>query len=253
VIKFFRKIRHKLLTENKFSKYTVYAVGEIILVVIGILIALSINNWNEWRKNSKTLEGYLIFLIEDIQSDKNQLNKLIQEREASLISTIKIIDAYKQQSQINTLDFLNAFDYIVVEQKFENNTNGFDKVLNSALFDSKEFHEIRNLIRDYKKSIDKVKFVESKQNNSSEIMESELLRNGFYDNSWDDFRAYYQPTLFQLKSGTIDYLNEINKYSQVKALFMRNEWVLPFIIEDYKTIIATGENLRVEIESYLKI
>ena len=108
MIKFFRKIRHKLLTENKFSKYTVYAVGEIILVVIGILIALSINNWNEWRKNSKTLEGYLIFLIEDIQSDKNQLNKLIQEREASLISTIKIIDAYKQQSQINTLDFLNA-------------------------------------------------------------------------------------------------------------------------------------------------
>ena len=50
MIKFFRKIRQQLLTENKFSKYMIYAIGEIILVVIGILIALGINNWNENRK-----------------------------------------------------------------------------------------------------------------------------------------------------------------------------------------------------------
>ena len=50
MIKFFRKIRQRLLTENKFSKYLLYAIGEIILVVIGILIALQINNWNEGRK-----------------------------------------------------------------------------------------------------------------------------------------------------------------------------------------------------------
>ena len=50
MIKLFRKIRQRLLTENKFSKYLMYAIGEIILVVIGILIALQINNWNEQRK-----------------------------------------------------------------------------------------------------------------------------------------------------------------------------------------------------------
>jgi hypothetical protein len=50
MIKFFRKIRQKILTENKFSKYLLYAIGEIALVVIGILIALSSNNWNESRK-----------------------------------------------------------------------------------------------------------------------------------------------------------------------------------------------------------
>lgn len=50
MIKFFRRIRQKLLTESKFSKYLLYAIGEIILVVIGILIALQINNWNEERK-----------------------------------------------------------------------------------------------------------------------------------------------------------------------------------------------------------
>ena len=50
MIKFFRRIRKQLLTENKFSKYLLYAIGEIVLVVVGILIALSINNWNEWKK-----------------------------------------------------------------------------------------------------------------------------------------------------------------------------------------------------------
>jgi len=50
MIKFFRKIRQNLVMENKTGKYFKYAIGEIILVVIGILIALQINNWNERRK-----------------------------------------------------------------------------------------------------------------------------------------------------------------------------------------------------------
>jgi len=64
MIKFFRKIRHRLLTENKFSKYLLYAIGEIILVVIGILIALSINNWNELKKE-RVLETSLLFDLKD--------------------------------------------------------------------------------------------------------------------------------------------------------------------------------------------
>ncbi|MEO9887119.1 MAG: DUF6090 family protein [Balneola sp.] len=59
MLKFFRKIRQKLLSENKFSKYLIYAIGEIILVVIGILIALQINNWNEQRN---TREKELVYL-----------------------------------------------------------------------------------------------------------------------------------------------------------------------------------------------
>ena len=51
MIKFFRKIRQNLISEGKTGKYLKYAIGEIILVVIGILIALQINNWNEVRKD----------------------------------------------------------------------------------------------------------------------------------------------------------------------------------------------------------
>ena len=74
MIKFFRKIRRKLLTENKFSKYFLYAIGEIILVVIGILIALSINNWNEGIKRQALKGVYVRALIGDLQKDIDQLS-----------------------------------------------------------------------------------------------------------------------------------------------------------------------------------
>ena len=76
MIKFFRKIRQKLLTENKFSKYLIYAIGEIILVVIGILIALSINNWNENRKLNDTIKGVYSIVKSDLLSDIETIDKV---------------------------------------------------------------------------------------------------------------------------------------------------------------------------------
>ena len=69
MIKFFRKIRQRLLSENKFSKYLIYAIGEIILVVIGILIALQINNLNESQKNKTLVDTYKKNLIENLVKD----------------------------------------------------------------------------------------------------------------------------------------------------------------------------------------
>ena len=78
MIKFFRKIRQKMLTENKFSKYLLYAIGEIILVVIGILIALQINNWNEDKKN-RELEKYMLEnLVENLEQNCDRLKSRIQ-------------------------------------------------------------------------------------------------------------------------------------------------------------------------------
>ena len=67
MIKFFRKIRQRLLTENKFSKYLIYAIGEIVLVVIGILIALQINTWNEERKANEHETKLLKDLLSEIK------------------------------------------------------------------------------------------------------------------------------------------------------------------------------------------
>ncbi|WCO03571.1 DUF6090 family protein [Psychroserpens ponticola] len=78
MIKFFRKIRQNLLMENKTGKYFKYAIGEIILVVIGILIALSINNWNEDRKAKTYEEQVYTQIYKDIKADSLNLSLVIK-------------------------------------------------------------------------------------------------------------------------------------------------------------------------------
>jgi tetratricopeptide (TPR) repeat protein len=73
MIKFFRRIRQQLLTENKFSKYLIYAIGEIFLVVVGILIALQINNWNENNKVLAKEKVILASLLEDFEDNSRNI------------------------------------------------------------------------------------------------------------------------------------------------------------------------------------
>ena len=76
MISFFRKIRWRLARENQFLKYTRYAIGEIVLVVIGILIALQINNWNEERKFRKEERDYLKRLVSENKDDLETFKNL---------------------------------------------------------------------------------------------------------------------------------------------------------------------------------
>ncbi|GAA4324700.1 hypothetical protein GCM10023115_41620 [Pontixanthobacter gangjinensis] len=73
MIKFFRKIRIQLLSENKFTKYLLYAIGEIILVVVGILIALQIDTWNDQRKTKIAEEKFFKNILLDLEKDSEKL------------------------------------------------------------------------------------------------------------------------------------------------------------------------------------
>jgi hypothetical protein len=74
MIKFFRSIRQKLITEGKIANYLKYAIGEILLVVIGILIALQVNEWNENRKAGIIEKSFLQNVLLDLQKDEKNLN-----------------------------------------------------------------------------------------------------------------------------------------------------------------------------------
>ena len=78
MIKFFRQIRLDLIGKNKTGKYLKYAIGEIVLVVVGILIALSINNWNIRNKEEQKELVYIKSMIEDIESDIIQSENIIE-------------------------------------------------------------------------------------------------------------------------------------------------------------------------------
>ncbi|MBT8395286.1 MAG: hypothetical protein KJN66_10610 [Bacteroidia bacterium] len=111
MIKFFRKTRQKMLTENKFRKYLTYAVGEIILVVIGILIALSINNWNENRKNKLAESNYYCRILEDFQITEKLVNESLGGITNRIgISKKIIVDLNKTPNNKSEIlnDFLNT-------------------------------------------------------------------------------------------------------------------------------------------------
>ncbi len=112
MIKFFRHIRKSLLMENKTGKYFKYAIGEIILVVIGILIALSINNWNENRKAKILEKNYYCLLLDDLKQDKQQvevLKTLVQERIDYSNRMISVI----QQNQSDATEFGTNLRYAI--------------------------------------------------------------------------------------------------------------------------------------------
>lgn len=100
MVKFFRKIRQNLLIANKTGKYFKYAMGEILLVVIGILIALQINNWNEQRKDKIKEQDILNQLQEDYQSNLLQLEEKMLTRRISLNSAVQLLNAIDEPNGV---------------------------------------------------------------------------------------------------------------------------------------------------------
>lgn len=129
MIAFFRKIRESLLRENKFSRYLLYAIGEIILVVIGILIALQINNWNEGRKSANQENLYLKRLLSENREDMRTFSNNIAELKKG-IETVKTLstalnhsDTADEQLVLAARDF---FQYGSIYPAFSSSTSTFD-------------------------------------------------------------------------------------------------------------------------------
>ncbi|MFD2588054.1 DUF6090 family protein [Croceitalea marina] len=127
MIKFFRKIRQNLLMENKTGKYFKYALGEIILVVIGILIALQINNWNQNRINNKQEQQILLQLKSEFEENLEELGRKDNMRE-------KMINSAEQLFKIKTENSLSEFplDTIRFYIAWTYNTPTFDPVLGTT-------------------------------------------------------------------------------------------------------------------------
>lgn len=92
MIKFFRKIRQQLLTENKISKYLVYASGEIFLVMVGIILALQVNTWNENRKESNTELDILTGIKNDLNDDIIGLTSRVSYDSLIVARTEQLLD-----------------------------------------------------------------------------------------------------------------------------------------------------------------
>jgi hypothetical protein len=150
MIKFFRKIRYNLMSENKTGKYFKYAIGEIILVVIGILIALQINNWNENRKESKLEQDYYCKLLEDVQQDLIQVNNQISNTDKRLEASNNVIKMLQSKNpkldtlMNETLDALSLITYTI-----RPNNAAFEDLKSSGNLNILKDNNVKTKVIDY--------------------------------------------------------------------------------------------------------
>ena len=124
MIKFFRKIRQQLLTENKFSKYLLYAIGEIVLVMIGILLALQVNTWNENRKSNSIRDSNYVQLLEDLKTDEEYIDEQIKEFKESILLYRAYWKSYETPNLTmnDVMNNQNKLDFTVSTIRFQNST-----------------------------------------------------------------------------------------------------------------------------------
>ena len=111
MIRFFSRIREKLLSENRFTRYMFYALGEIILVVIGILIALSINNWNEDRKNHQEEIQLVRNFVEDLNLDLVDFQDASDELDSQLSVVDRVIGPMLDNDQALSYESIGLIRY----------------------------------------------------------------------------------------------------------------------------------------------
>ena len=181
MIPFFRKIRFKLAQDNKFLQYSRYATGEIVLVVIGILIALQINNWNEEKKTRKIELKLLEELRADLEETKVDLLTDIDKAEYELL----VIDSLYQQI-LNDQSASNPQPIQISMQFIFNRSRLVPK--NSA-YESLQAFGINLISNDLLRK------------NITDLYELQLVRV-------DDLEKYIKETLEQ---GFLPYLIEISK------------------------------------------
>lgn len=132
MIKFFRKIRQRLLTENNLSKYLFYAIGEIVLVVIGILIALQINNANEAGKERAREISYLRNLKADLYKEvgNNEQFAAYHFKKAEACSALLTSKAPETIEEVQV--YTDRYELVFVWHAFVPNNNTFKELLSSG-------------------------------------------------------------------------------------------------------------------------
>ncbi len=134
MLKFFRRIRQNHISEGKTAKYLKYAIGEIVLVVIGILIALQINNWNENREELRYQDAVLDeirrALKADIQSYKKNLG-ILKQVDSGITGIARLIE--KDPKDVSMKEFYESADKTILNITFGYNAGAYEGLRSTGL------------------------------------------------------------------------------------------------------------------------
>jgi len=154
MIKFFRRIRQKLLSANKFSKYLIYALGEIFLVVIGILIALQINNWNEYRKERILEDSLLEKMSDNIKDDIDQYEKVLTVEANYRIQIDSFLTVIRNPTKYRIGDLDKYYKALWFFERFTPNKGALTNLISSGKINIIQNEVLLENILEYYKTID---------------------------------------------------------------------------------------------------
>lgn len=166
MINIFRKLRRRLLAEHKFTRYLLYAIGEIVLVVIGILIALQINNWNQGRLNAAKEDAYLENLERDLQNQLSSIDLQLEYEQKYITLGTVILDDYYATDVIALDSTLSANLSILTERKtFVRTDPTFEDMLSTGNIGLLRNNGLRNALIEYYQELERIEKV--LQNNNT--------------------------------------------------------------------------------------
>ena len=155
---------------GKFPKYSAYAVGEMLLVIVGILIALQIDNWNSDRQEQKLLNGYLKSIARNMQEDAAELDALREARVSSIERSVRATN-FLVQNRNSTFDVgevffaVSAIDRTSRLLSFHPNTSGFEALKTSGVLGRMQGRDIEGLLYKYYDTAQQVADRERAHNN----------------------------------------------------------------------------------------
>jgi hypothetical protein len=228
MIKFFRKIRQNLLTENKFSKYLLYAIGEIILVVIGILIALNLNTKKELKTNNDQVEKILNTVYKDLEEDLvKTINFQIEynERRDSLSSIVLSKTLIESDYKVNR-NGDNPYSTLIEDQvepyRFE--TNAYNRLINTIEIVPEKYMHIVEKLQDV--------YGDEALVTNNVVMEKKVFLEKIQDVYQDNY-DWYSRTQDKYYDDKVTYLlndkqhlNDVRRYQEITGHLLQHLIIL---------------------------
>ena len=184
MLKIFRRLRQNVLAENKFNRYLLYAVGEILLVVIGILIAISIDNWNQERILRNEEQVALQNLKQDFEYNREALTNNIAITQKTIASNLEVLNYTGSNPKPETEDAFNMLvNDVTVTSEFFPKNSFLDDLMNSGRLQIIRSAGLRDKLSSWKPVFDRIKEEERQTKSYSDPLLAFIIKNGSWLNA----------------------------------------------------------------------
>ena len=184
MLRFLRQVRQRLVTDNKFSKYLLYAIGEILLVVIGIMIAISIDNWNQDHLLRKEEQIALQNLKQDFEDNKAALKSNITTTESIIKSNLEVLNYTGSKQKPKTEEAFNVLlNGITMTTEFFAKNSFLDDLLNSGKLGIITDVTLREKLSSWKPTNENIKERERQTISYSGPLLNFIIKNGSWLNA----------------------------------------------------------------------